>query len=124
VLAVVGLVPNFWVAVTLMILWGLMFSATTPVRETYLNGLIPTEQRATVLSFNSLFDSSGGVVFQPLLGKAADVWGYPASYVIGAAIQVLSVPFTWLAQREDAEPDVFSSMNTGKHEAKLKASVS
>jgi MFS family permease len=28
VLAIVGFVPNFWVAVTLLILWGLMFSAT------------------------------------------------------------------------------------------------
>ena len=89
VLAVVGFVPNFWVAVTLLILWGLMFSATMPVRQTYLNGLIPSEQRATVLSFDSLFGSSGGVVFQPLLGKAADVWSYPASYIFSAAIQAL-----------------------------------
>jgi MFS family permease len=109
VLLVVGLVPNFWVAVTLLILWGLMFSAMTPVRQTYLNGLIPTEQRATVLSFDSLFGSSGGVVFQPLLGKAADVWSYPASYILCAAIQVMAVPFTWLARREKAGSDAISS---------------
>ena len=35
VLALVGLLPNFWVAVTLLILWGLMFSAMMPVRQTY-----------------------------------------------------------------------------------------
>ena len=102
VLAMVGFVPNFWVAVTLLILWGLMFSAMMPVRQTYLNGLIPSEQRATVLSFDSLFSSSGGVVFQPLLGKAADVWSYPTSYIFSAAIQVLAVPFTWLARHEKA----------------------
>jgi MFS family permease len=119
VLAIVGLVPNFWVAVTLLILWGLMFSAATPVRQTYLNGLIPTEQRATVLSFDSLFGSSGGVVFQPLLGKAADVWGYPTSYILSAAIQALATPFTWLAQREKSASDVIRSASDRKDQTKM-----
>jgi len=109
VLAVIGLLPNFWVAVTLLVLWGLMFAAATPVRQTYLNALIPSQQRATVLSFDSLFGSSGGVVFQPLLGKAADVWGYPVSYLFSAAVQALAVPFTWLARREKAESDAITA---------------
>jgi MFS family permease len=119
VLAIVGSVPNFWVAVTMLILWGLMFSAMMPVRQTYLNGLIPSEQRATVLSFDSLFSSSGGVVFQPLLGKAADVWSYPTSYVFSSAIQTLALPFTWLARREKAASDAIRSANGRKDETKL-----
>ena len=121
VLAIVGFVPNFWVAVTLLILWGLMFSAMMPVRQTYLNGLIPSEQRATVLSFDSLFSSSGGVVFQPLLGKAADVWSYPTSYIFSAVIQALAVPFTWLAQREKAASDAIRPASGRKDETKLAA---
>jgi MFS family permease len=109
VLALVGLVPNFWVVVTLLVLWGLMFSAVMPVRQAYLNALIPSEQRATVLSFDSLFGSTGGVVIQPALGKAADVWGYPISYLFGAGFQALAIPFTWLARREKAKPDPISS---------------
>ena len=124
VLAVVGLVPNFWVVVTLLILWGLMFSATTPVRQTYLNGLIPSEQRATVLSFDSVFGSSGGVVFQPLLGKAADVWNYPASYILCAVIQVLAIPFTWLARREKATSDAITSKNGEKRQVEMAATES
>jgi MFS family permease len=124
VLAIVGFVPNFWVAVTLLILWGLMFSAMMPVRQTYLNGLIPSEQRATVLSFDSLFNSSGGVVFQPLFGKAADVWGYPASYIFSAAIQALAVPFTWLARHEKAASDAIRPANGRKSETKLAAIAS
>ena len=46
--------------------------------------MIPSQQRATILSFDSLMASSGGVVAQPVLGKSADVWGYPTSYVISA----------------------------------------
>ena len=109
VLCVIGLVPNFWVAVTFLILWGLMFAAVTPVRQGYLNALIPSEQRATVLSFDSLFGSTGGVFIQPALGRAADVWGYPASYTLSAAFQALSIPFTWLARREKARPDAITS---------------
>ena len=105
VLAVVGLVPNFWVVVVLLVLWGLMFAAVMPIRQTYLNALIPSEQRATVLSFDSLFSSTGGVVFQPMLGKAADVWSYPATYILSAGIQALAIPFTWLARREKASSD-------------------
>ena len=71
VFALIGFVPNFWVAVVLLVLWGLMFSAVTPIRQGYINALIPSQQRATVLSFDSLFGSTGGVVIQPMLGKAA-----------------------------------------------------
>ena len=105
VLAVIGLVPNFWVAVTLLIVWALMFSAVTPIRQGYINALIPSEQRATVLSFDSLFGSTGGVVIQPVLGKVADVWGYPASYSISAIFQTFAIPFTWLARRERTKAD-------------------
>lgn len=106
VLAVIGFVPNFWVAVILLVLWGLMFSAVTPIRQGYLNALIPSQQRATVLSFDSLFGSTGGVVIQPVLGKTADVWGYPVSYRLCAVFQVFAIPFTWLARRERATEDV------------------
>lgn len=106
VLAVIGFVPDFWVAVSLLVLWGLMFSAMTPIRQGYINALIPSQQRATVLSFDSLFGSMGGVVIQPGLGKTADVWGYPVSYKLCAVIQMFAIPFTWLARREGAKEDV------------------
>lgn len=104
-LAMIGLFPRFWIAIVLLVLWGLMYAVVTPVRQAYLNGLIPSERRATVLSFDSLLASSGGVVAQPLLGRAADVWGYPASYLCSSAIQLLSMPFLWLARRERASSD-------------------
>jgi MFS family permease len=106
VLAVIGFVPNFWVAVILLVLWGLLFSAVTPIRQGYINALIPSQQRATVLSFDSLFGSTGGVVLQPVLGKAADVWGYPVSYQLCAVFQIFAIPFTWLARHEGAKADV------------------
>jgi MFS family permease len=104
-LAIIGFVPHFGVVIALLAVWALMFAAITPVRQAYLNGLIPSRERATVLSFDSLLGSSGAVGIQPLLGRAADAWSYPASYVCGAAIQALAIPFIWLARRERAASD-------------------
>jgi hypothetical protein len=67
--------------------------------------LIPSDQRATVLSFDSLMGSAGGVVAQPALGRAADVFGYPASYLVSAGVQALALPFVFLARRERASSD-------------------
>lgn len=114
VLAIVGFIPNFWVVVTLLILWGLMFAAVTPVRQSFLNGLIPSGQRATVLSFDSLFASAGGVAIQPVLGKAADVWSYPVSYLFSAAVQAFAVPFALLARVEKVKPDEISEGDLSK----------
>jgi len=94
------LTTHFWIAIALLCLWGLVGSVSMPVRQAYLNGLIPSKQRATVLSFDSLLGSSGGVVIQPVLGRVADVWSYPHSFVVGAAFQVLALPFLFLAHRQ------------------------
>jgi MFS family permease len=105
---------NFWMAIVLLVLWGLMFSAITPVRQAYLNGLIESGERATVLSFDSLLGSTGAVGIQPVLGNVADVWSYPASYVCSGAIQALAIPFIWLARREGADSDAIQDPGDGQ----------
>lgn len=104
-LFLIGFLPNFWVAIALLAIWGLVFTATMPVRQAYINGLIPSEQRATVLSFDSLMGSSGAVVFQPVLGKVADVSGYAASYLVAGIFQGIALPFILLARREKPKSD-------------------
>lgn len=108
-LALIGLLPRFWVVMVLLVGWVLVFAVVMPVRQAYVNDLIPSEQRATVLSFDSLMGSSGGVVVQPILGRAADVWGYPMSYICSAGINALAIPFVWLARRERAKSDPIES---------------
>lgn len=111
-LLLVSFVNNFYVALLLIFLWGLMFAALSPIRQAYLNGLIPSEQRATVLSFDSLMGSSGGIVVQPILGRAADVWNYSTSYAISALFQAGALPFIWLARREKAKADAVEETKT------------
>ena len=76
-----------------------------PIRQTYLNGLIPSRQRATILSFDSMMASSGGVWAQPVLGRAADAWGYAPSYLLGAGISAIALPFLVLSRRQNAPAD-------------------
>ena len=115
-LALLGLVDNFWVALALLTAAGLLLAAERPIKQAYLNDMIPSAQRATVLSFDSLMGSSGGVVIQPALGRTADIWSYGTSFVGAALIQALAVPFLALSRRERHPADTATAA-TGTAEA-------
>jgi len=104
-LASVGLVDSFAAVLALIVVWGLLFAATSPIRQAYINGMIPSRQRASILSFDSMMSSTGGVWAQPVLGRAADAWGYGSSYVLSAAISALAVPCLVLSRRQNAPAD-------------------
>lgn len=106
ILVVLMFTSVFWLALVLLALWAIVSSASTPVRQAYLNDMIASKQRATVLSFDSLMGSAGGVVVQPLLGRAADLYGYPASLAVGGAVQLIAAPFILLSRRQRSPADV------------------
>ena len=105
ILAALGVTDYFWAALVLLVLWGLIYAADMPIRQAYLNDMIPSQQRATVLSFDSLMGNSGGVVIQPALGRAADVYSYSTSFVFGGIVQLAAVPFLVRSRREGAPSD-------------------
>src|SRR5215218_8745007 len=109
-LTLVGVLETFWAVIALIVVWGLLFAATMPIRQTYLNGLIPSRQRATILSFDSMMSSTGGVWAQPVLGRAADAWGYAPSYLASAAISAFAVPFLVLSRRQNAPADTVETI--------------
>lgn len=100
-----ALAGSFWLALVLVAAWSMLNAMVTPLRQSFINGSIPSAQRATVLSFDSLMGSSGGVVVQPVLGRVADAAGYASSYLVAAAVNVLALPFVLLARREHAPSD-------------------
>jgi MFS family permease len=104
-LLVMGLSSSFWIVLAVLALWALVFSAAMPIRQAFLNELIPSEQRATVLSSDNLLGSLGGALAQPALGRVAELSGYAASYVAAAGIELLAWPFLILARRERARSD-------------------
>jgi MFS family permease len=88
----VGLVDSFWLAVPLFLLGTLAFGIMTPVKQGYLHQVIPSAQRATVISFNSMMDSAGGVVGQTGLGYLAQQQSIAAGFVVGGTATVLALP--------------------------------
>jgi len=95
----------FYLAIALLVMWALVFAVAGPIRQAFLNGIIASDQRATVLSFDSLMSSLGGVVAQPALGRVADMSGYAASYLVSGVISAAALPFVFLARRERAPSD-------------------
>jgi len=104
-LLVLGLTRSLPVAIGLLALWSLAFSIGMPIRQAYLNGIIPSAQRATVLSFDNLMTSASGVVTQPVLGRVADASGYAAAYLVCSVVELAALPFLALARREKAPSD-------------------
>lgn len=104
-LVLIGLIQSFAVVVALLVLWAVSFAVNMPIRQAYINTLIPSRERATVLSFDSMVSSTGGVAFQPILGRVADTAGYAASYLVSGAVACLSLPLLLLARRQDVDAD-------------------
>jgi MFS family permease len=117
-LVLIGTLGNFYSVLAVFAVWSVIFAATTPLRQSYINELLPSAQRATILSADNMLASVGGVVAQPVLGKTADAYGYPASYIGSAIFQFLAIPFVVLAWREKAKSDLFRSdrIKTAKHQ--------
>ena len=118
-LTLIGVIGQFWVAVGLIAIWAMLFSASTPIRQSYINGMIPSRQRATILSFDSMLGSSGGVVVQPALGQVADTSGYATSYLYGAMITVAALPFILLSRRQ--RPPADAATGTPQTEASVES---
>jgi hypothetical protein len=48
-----------------------------------------------------------------VLGRAADGWGSAPSYLLGAAISSLAIPFIALSRRERAPADLYARSDAG-----------
>lgn len=98
-LVFVGLADNltvpagFWVAIALLAAIALVWALANPMQQAYMNDVIPSGQRATVLSFASLMGSAGGVVAQPALGRVADVYSLGTGYVVAGVLYAVRLPF-------------------------------
>ena len=96
---------GFWVAIVLLTVTSLVGALANPMQQALLNDCIPSEQRATVLSFVSLTGSAGGVVTQPVLGKVADVYSLGVGYVVAGSIYAVSLPFVIVVRRMGLNAD-------------------
>ena len=95
----VGLAGVFWVALPALLLITASTGVTMPVRQSYFHNVIPTEQRATVVSLDSMVGGLGGAAGQAGLGRIAQVDSYSTGYLVGGAATVLALPLLWSVRR-------------------------
>lgn len=87
---------NIFVSVAALAAAGFFNSVLYPVQSEQLNSLIPSGQRATLISVDSLFFSIGMIVLFPLAGVLADRWGLTTVF---AALGLALAAFTVCLQR-------------------------
>jgi MFS family permease len=102
----VGALRNFWVAVPLFLLGALVAGILTPVRQTYLHAIIPTKERATLVSFDSLVGSLGSVGGQAGLGYLSKVRSIPDGFIVGGLATALVLPLYVRLRRRGEAADV------------------
>ncbi len=86
-----------WISVAALSTSGLFISMLYPVQSATLNSLISSEQRATLISVNSMFFSIAMIVLFPAAGFIADTIGL--SYIF-AGIGTILIAFTLLWSRK------------------------
>ncbi|HEY7874950.1 MAG TPA: MFS transporter [Actinomycetota bacterium] len=87
-----GVIQTFWVTVPVFLLAGVAGGVLQPVRRTYLHQSIPTSERATLVSFDSLMGSLGSVGGQTGLGYLSQERSVPAGFVVGGVVTLVSIP--------------------------------
>ena len=101
----VGLTSSFWTAVGLYLVGMGAVGVFTPVCQAYLHAVIPSEQRATVLSLNSLVASAGSMGGQAGLGWLAASRSLGTGYVAGGIAAAFAIPWILAMRRIGGAPD-------------------
>src|SRR5437773_10078593 len=87
-----GVIRYFWITVPVFLLGAVAGGVLQPVRQTYLHHSIPTSERATLVSFDSLMGSLGSVGGQTGLGFLPQERSIPVGFVVGGLTTLLALP--------------------------------
>ena len=105
-MAGVGLTNSFIVAVGLFLLGSSTMGVLGPVRQSYIHHIVSSEQRATVISVDSMFGSAGGIISQVGLGRLSQNVGIGEGYVLGGFASLLCIPIMVALRRLGGDADV------------------
>ncbi|HEX2089186.1 MAG TPA: MFS transporter [Actinomycetota bacterium] len=91
-MVVTGAIQSFWITVPVFLLGAVAGGVLQPIRQTYLHHSIPTSERATLVSFDSLVGALGSVGGQTGLGYISQERSVPAGFVVGGLATILALP--------------------------------
>ena len=114
---VLGLTGSFWVAVPALLLVTGSLGVTGPVRSGYLHQVVPSEQRATVVSFDSMVSNVGGVGGQIGLGALGEARSVGSAFVVGGLATAAALPLLARVRRLGGDADVIVGQRAGAESA-------
>ena len=103
----VGLSDSFWLVLAFFLIMMGATGVTQPVAQAYMHQMIPGKERATIISFNSMFSSVGSVIGQTSLGRIAQTRSIASGYVFGGLFTLLAVPVLVSLRHIEGKADQF-----------------
>ena len=108
-----GLTDSFWVALPgLLVVMGAT-GVTGPVHSAYLHHVVPSSQRATVVSFDSMVSNAGGIGGQLGLGVLGEARSVGSAFVVGGAATAAALPLLGRLRRLGGPADSIEREQAG-----------
>ncbi len=98
----VGLIQSFYPAVGFFLCFSFAVGLAMPVKQAWLHEIIPSEQRASIVSFDSLVGSVGSVGGQVGYGYLADRLSISAGYIAGGLVNLMILIPLFALRKEDS----------------------
>ena len=108
-----GLTGSFWVALLALFLVMGAMGVTGPVHSAYLHQVVVSEQRATVVSFDSMLSSVGGIGGQLGLGVLGERRSIASAFVVGGLATAAALPLLGRLRRLGGPADVIEDERAG-----------
>lgn len=109
-----GLAGSFWLALPALLLVTASTGVTTPVRSAYFHTVLASEQRATVLSFDSMVSNAGGIVGQAGLGALGQARSIGSAFVTGGVVTAAALPLLARVRRLGDAADRIPGREAGR----------
>jgi MFS family permease len=109
----VGVADSFWPAVVLLLVAIGSMGVATPVQQAYVHEVVPSAERATVVSFISMVGSGGGIAGPIGLGHLSRVQSVATGYVVGGLTTLLALPAILVLRRLGEPADAITGGRTG-----------
>ena len=89
------------VSLAMLFIMNLFTGAMMPLVQSWFNEQLESGNRATLLSFNSTFQTMGGAVGLLVAGRIADTAGIPFEWQIAGLISICAAPVYWATRRRE-----------------------
>jgi hypothetical protein len=87
---------------------------TGPVKQAYIHETVPSGQRASVISFDSMIGNAGGVLGQSGLGYLSQARSIAEGYVVGGLATMLVFPLLMVLRSLGERTDIIVGKRAGR----------